>query len=173
MRPSARATAEVMAQVLRTTASLAFTEGLNPAQWAALRYFAQANASARSVVAFARHHGTTKGTASQTIAALQKKGLLDRQPSREDRRSVTMNLTEHGRAILAHDPLNELAEAIAVLDDSQHDALADGLDHVLRTLLVRRAQRTADRTATHHDPDADGHGEEGGSADHEKGAAAD
>lgn len=173
MRPSARATAEVMAQVLRITASLAFTEGLNPAQWAALRYFAQANASARSVVAFARHHGTTKGTASQTIAALQKKGLLDRQPSREDRRSVTMNLTEHGRAILAHDPLNELAEAIAGLDTSQHDALADGLDQVLRTLLARRAQRTADRAATDHDPDAGGHGKENGNADHEKGAAAD
>jgi len=173
MRPSARGTAEVMAQVLRTTASLAFTEGLNPAQWAALRYFAQANASARSVVAFARHHGTTKGTASQTIAALQKKGLLDRQPSREDRRSVTMNLTEHGRAILAHDPLNELAEAIAGLDDSQHEALADGLDQVLRTLLVRRAQRAGDRAAGHRDPDADDNGDGDGDAEHEKGAAAD
>ena len=173
MRPSARATAEVMAQVLRTTASLAFTEGLNPAQWAALRYFAQANASARSVVAFARHHGTTKGTASQTIAALQKKGLLDRQPSRADRRSVTMNLTDHGRALLAHDPLNELAAAIAGLDDSKHGTLADGLDQVLRTLLVRRAQRSADRAAAHHDPDVDDHEEEDGNADHENGAAAD
>ncbi|PWC36906.1 MarR family transcriptional regulator [Azospirillum sp. TSO22-1] len=142
MRPSARTTAEVMAQVLRTTASLAFTEGLNPAQWSALRYFAQATPSARSVVAFARYHGTTKGTASQTIAALLKKGLLDRSRSERDRRTVNLELTAAGRLVLEHDPLNELAAAIASLSDAHHQHLAEGLDQVLRTLLVRRSRRT-------------------------------
>lgn len=142
MRPSARATAEVMAQVLRTTASLAFTEGLNPAQWSALRYFAQATPSARSVVAFARYHGTTKGTASQTIAALLKKGLLDRTRGERDRRTVNLELTPTGRTVLENDPLNELAAAIASLSDGHHRHLAEGLDQVLRTLLVRRSHRT-------------------------------
>ncbi len=142
MRPSARATAEVMAQVLRTTASLAFTEGLNPAQWSALRYFAQATPSARSVVAFARYHGTTKGTASQTIAALLKKGMLDRSRSERDRRTVNLELTPAGRVVLENDPLNELAAAIASLNDAHHQQLAEGLDQVLRTLLARRARRT-------------------------------
>lgn len=148
MRPSARATAEVMAQVLRTTASLAFTEGLNPAQWAALRYFAQATPSARSVVAFARYHGTTKGTASQTIAALLKKGLLDRHRGERDRRTVNLVLTDAGRALLDHDPLNELAAAVAALSDSQHKAMAEGLDLLLRTLLARRARRQSRRDST-------------------------
>ncbi|WP_247890225.1 MarR family winged helix-turn-helix transcriptional regulator [Azospirillum brasilense] len=143
MRPSARATAEVMAQVLRTTASLAFTDGLNPAQWAALRYFAQANASARNVVAFARHHGTTKGTASQTIAALLKKNLLERHPSETDRRSIRLTLTARGRTMLANDPLNELVAAIDGLAPAQHGALAEGLDELLRTLLSRRTQGEA------------------------------
>lgn len=142
MRPSARATAEVMAQVLRTTANLAFTEGLNPAQWAALRYFAQATPSARSVVAFAHYHGTTKGTASQTIAALLKKGLLDRSRGERDRRTVNLELTPAGRAVLENDPLNELAAAIASLSDGHHLTLAEGLEQVQRTLLVRRARRT-------------------------------
>ncbi|WP_431859161.1 MarR family transcriptional regulator [Azospirillum sp.] len=142
MRPNARATAEVMAQVLRTTASLAFTEGLNPAQWSALRYLAQATPSARSVVAFARYHGTTKGTASQTIAALLKKGLLDRSRSERDRRTVNLELTAAGRLVLEHDPLNELSAAIASLSDAHHQHLAEGLDQVLRTLLVRRARRS-------------------------------
>lgn len=178
MRPSPRATAEVMAQVLRTTANLAFTEGLNPAQWAALRYFSQANASARSVVAFARHHGTTKGTASQTIAALQKKGLLDRHRSEKDRRSVSLVLTDRGRGLLANDPLNEVAAAIGSLSATQHDALAEGLEQVLRTLLTRRAQRTGGRAwdagAEHSGADdvpQDGGGEDG--ATQEEGAAAD
>ena len=140
MRPSARATAEVMAQVLRTTASLAFTDGLNPAQWAALRYFAQANASASNVVTFARHHGTTKGTASQTIAALLKKELLERHPSETDRRSIRLTVTAKGQATLSNDPLNELAAAIDCLTPAQHGALAEGLDELLRTLLFRRAE---------------------------------
>ncbi|NUB09998.1 MarR family transcriptional regulator [Azospirillum sp. Vi22] len=129
-----------MAQVLRTTASLAFTDGLNPAQWAALRYFAQANASARNVVAFARHHGTTKGTASQTIAALLKKDLLERHPSETDRRSIRLTLTTRGRSMLANDPLNELVAAIDGLGPAQHGALASGLDELLRTLLSRRTE---------------------------------
>lgn len=147
MRPSARATAEVMSQVMRTTASLAFTEGLNPAQWAAVRYFAQATPSARSVVAFARYHGTTKGTASQTIAALQKKGLLERHRSERDRRAVHLVLTERGRAVLESDPLNELAAAIAGLSDGHHRALAECVDQLLRTLLVRRASRADGKPA--------------------------
>ncbi|HYG90707.1 MAG TPA: MarR family transcriptional regulator [Azospirillum sp.] len=145
MRPRARATAEVMAQVLRTTASLAFTEGLNPAQWSALRYFAQATPSARSVVAFARYHGTTKGTASQTIAALFKKGLLDRHKGERDRRTVDLVLTPAGRTALENDPLNELAVAIASLSETHHQTMAEALDQVLRTLLVRRARRTGRR----------------------------
>lgn len=145
MRPSARATAEVMAQVLRTTSSLAFADGLNPAQWAALRYFGQASPSARSVVAFARYHGTTKGTASQTIAALSKKGLIERHRSERDRRSVSLVLTPAGRAALENDPLNEIAEAIAGLPETHHMAIAEALDQMLRTLLARRARRFAAR----------------------------
>ncbi|CAO3450142.1 Transcriptional regulator, MarR family [Azospirillum argentinense] len=163
MRPSARATAEVMAQVLRTTASLAFTDGLNPAQWAALRYFAQANASARNVVAFARHHGTTKGTASQTIAALLKKGLLERHPSETDRRSIRLTLTTRGRTMLANDPLNELVAAIDGLAPAQHGALASGLDELLRTLLSRRTESGERDNGT---LDAAGHtGRNGAAAD--------
>ncbi|WP_245593541.1 MarR family winged helix-turn-helix transcriptional regulator [Azospirillum halopraeferens] len=134
-----------MAQVLRTTASLAFTEGLNPAQWAALRYFAGANPSARSVVAFARYHGTTKGTASQTIAALLKKGLLERHKGERDRRTISLVLTDEGRGLLAHDPLNELAAAVGTLGEHDHRAMAAALDQILRTLLARRAGRNGRR----------------------------
>lgn len=141
MRPGARATAEVIAQVLRTTSSLAFSNGLNPAQWAAMRYFAQAAPNARSVVAFARYHRTTKGTASQTIAALLKKGLLDRQRSERDRRTASLELTEQGRTLLNDDPLNELAYAVSLLEDHEHAVLAQALDKILRVLVERRADR--------------------------------
>lgn len=150
MRPGARATAEVIAQVLRTTSSLAFSNGLNPAQWAAMRYFAQAAPNARSVVAFARYHRTTKGTASQTIAALLKKGLLDRQRSERDRRTASLELTAQGGILLQDDPLNELAYAVSLLEDDEHAILVQSLDKVLRVLMDRRAGR-ADLSAADDD----------------------
>lgn len=152
MRPGARATAEVIAQVLRTTSSLAFSNGLNPAQWAAIRYFAQAAPNTRSVVAFARYHRTTKGTASQTIAALLKKGLLDRQRSERDRRTASLELTEQGRILLNDDPLNELAYAVSLLEEDEHAVLVRSLDKILRVLVERRADR-ADLTAVNDDDD--------------------
>jgi DNA-binding MarR family transcriptional regulator len=155
MRPGARATAEVIAQVLRTTSSLAFSNGLNPAQWAAMRYFAQAAPNARSVVAFARYHRTTKGTASQTIAALLKKGLLDRQRSERDRRTASLELTPQGRILLNDDPLNELAYAVSLLDEDEHAFLVRSLDKILRVLVERRADR-ADLTAVNDDEDESG-----------------
>lgn len=149
MRPNARATAEVMAQVLRSTSSLAFSEGLNPAQWSALRYFAHAAGSARSVVAFARYHGTTKGTASQTIAALEKKGLVVRERSLQDRRTSSLIVTDSGRAALESDPINALAQAIAGLSDHHHRVMAEGLDQLLRVLLSdrRRPAQESDEEA--------------------------
>lgn len=155
MRPGARATAEVIAQVLRTTSSLAFSNGLNPAQWAAIRYFAQAAPTARSVVAFARYHRTTKGTASQTIAALLKKGLLDRQRSERDRRTASLELTAQGRILLNDDPLNELAYAVSLLDEDEHAVLVRSLDKILRVLVERRADRV-DLTAVNDDDGDDG-----------------
>lgn len=144
MRPNARATAEVMVQVLRTTSSLAFREGLNPAQWSALRYFAQASTpSARNVIAFARYHGTTKGTASQTIAALEKKGLVERQVNERDRRTATLSVTEAGRMVLANDPINALSDAIARLSEPHHRMMAEGLDQLLRQLLDARVGKEA------------------------------
>lgn len=138
--PCAEATAETMAQVLRTLSGLGFSCGLNPAQWAALRYIVRGGAGACSVVAFARYHGTTKGTASQTITALEKKGLVIRQRDEGDRRGLCLRPTAAGEVLLMHDPLQELAAAIRRLPVGQQKGLAAAVTEVLIHL---RAHRTA------------------------------
>lgn len=137
--PNAEATAETMAQVLRTLSGLGFSCGLNPAQWAALRYIAGCGPAACSVIAFARYHGTTKGTASQTIAALEKKGLITRIRGEGDRRSVRLRATAVGLALLERDPLNDLAAAIRELAPEQQEKLATAVAEVLMHLRTRRA----------------------------------
>jgi DNA-binding MarR family transcriptional regulator len=134
-RFSARAAAEVMSQILRLANGAAFAGGLNPAQWSALRYLADAVPEARTVTAFAQYHATTSGTASQTVAALVRKGLVERLPEAGDRRRNRLELTSKGHDMLRDDPLDGIAAAIAAQPPHVQEGLAAGLETTLRTLI--------------------------------------
>ncbi|MCE3256092.1 MAG: transcriptional regulator, MarR family, partial [Nitrobacter vulgaris] len=82
---------------------------LNPAQWEALRYLSRANRFSRTPAALAGYVGS-RGTISQTLIALEQKGLASRQSSRRDGRSVELALTRRGEAVLTGDPLRRLAD---------------------------------------------------------------
>ncbi|MFN4128401.1 MAG: MarR family winged helix-turn-helix transcriptional regulator [Paracoccaceae bacterium] len=88
---------------------------LTPAQWTCLRFFARANGSTRTPSGFASFQATTRGTASQIIKSLEGRGLIARTRSGSDGRSVRLDLTEAGRALLARDPLGSLIGVIATL----------------------------------------------------------
>jgi len=99
----------------RAVHCLQFAEGLNPAQWEALRYLTRANRYSRTPSALADFLGTTKGTASQTIKALEAKGLVARERVIEDGRAVRLTLTTSGQEILTRDPLQRMDEVAATL----------------------------------------------------------
>lgn len=46
---------------------------LNPAQWEALRFVSRANRFSRTPAALAEYLGSTRGTVSQTLIALEKR----------------------------------------------------------------------------------------------------
>ncbi|MCX5395504.1 MarR family winged helix-turn-helix transcriptional regulator [Streptomyces sp. NBC_00102] len=83
---------------------------------------------------------------------LEDAGLIERVPSTDDERSVTAVITETGHATLervlpGHVEVVEQG-MFSVLDDSQLDALSDGLTAVrdrLRTLVPSAAQRRKKR----------------------------
>jgi len=64
------------------------------------------------VTGFANFQGTTKGTASQTVAALVRKGYLERVADKNDRRVHRLMLTPTGEELISKDPLQALAEAV-------------------------------------------------------------
>jgi DNA-binding MarR family transcriptional regulator len=138
--PSERAVAEMVIQLGRSICCEG-PGGLTPAQWTALRYFSRANRFSRTVSAFARFHLTTKGTASQTVKSLVGRGLLTRTQSDRDGRSVTMDLTSQGRALLAQDPFEVLVAALGQLPQRQRDDVATGLARVLDDLACGRGGR--------------------------------
>ncbi len=134
-KPSTRGLARLIEQVGKAAYNLGYTPGLNPAQWAALRYFDEATLERRTVTGFAQFQGTTKGTASQTVAAMVRKGYLRRVADKQDRRVHRLMLTEEGQTLLKSDPLQELTRALEALSDDERWSLAVNMEKVLRELL--------------------------------------
>ena len=109
---------------------------MQAAQWSALRYFGNAGERARNVMGLARYQGTNPGTASRTIAALARRGLLAVAISPDDKRARIVSLTDSGRALLAQDPLRTVESAIAAMPPEAQAGLAAGLRDLLGRLLT-------------------------------------
>ncbi|MCG5241453.1 MarR family winged helix-turn-helix transcriptional regulator [Azospirillum doebereinerae] len=135
---SPQAIAEVMMHIGHIADSLGYTQGLKPSQWTALRYFAGANPSQRTVSAFADFHATTRGAASQMVEVLVGKDLLVRMPVPEDRRVTRLHPTPKALELLRLDPLSDFAGIIAGLPPSDQYHLAETLTTLLRGLLAKR-----------------------------------
>jgi len=113
-----------------------FEGGLNPAQREALRYLARANRFSRTPAALADYFGSSRGTVSQTLIALEGKGLVEKTRSEKDARSVTLALTDAGRAAIQSDGEALLARDID--DAGAAAAIAAALEDALRSALARR-----------------------------------
>jgi DNA-binding MarR family transcriptional regulator len=113
---------------------------LNPAQWEAIRYLARANRFSRRPSAVAQWLASGKGTTSQTLMALERKGFLTRQPEGRDKRGTRLDLTERGRALAEQDPLADLSRSIARLPPLHTAALSQSLAHILADLSGPQAR---------------------------------
>lgn len=131
-----RAIAELIVHLGRIGSGEGGAGGLSPVQWAGLRYFARANRFSRTPSAFAAFHGTTRGTASQTIKGLVAAGYLKQNRSESDGRSVRLDLTDKARAILSDDPIMGLVAAADTLPAGMRDRFADGLRRMLAQLAA-------------------------------------
>lgn len=132
--------AELLDRLGRATHALQFVHGLNPAQWEALRFLGRANRYSRSPSTLSGYLGTTKGTTSQTLRALESKGYVTRCRDCGDRRGVTLELTEKGQTLLAIDPMRDIEQAVSSLSNVCVESLAAGLDQVLTQIRSRCKQ---------------------------------
>ncbi len=132
--------AGLIEQLGRATIEGAFKDGLNPAQWAALRFFDRANRFSRTVGAFAEYQGATRGTTSRTVKALVAKGYLKRRATEGDGRSFRLDLTAKARRSLPDDPIRGLMSAAAGLSPDQRSALTQALEEMLSGVLVKQGR---------------------------------
>ena len=115
------------------------SKGLNPAQWEALRYLAIANRYSNTPGAMARYLGTTKGTTSQTVLSLEKKGLISKQAKSGDQRQTGLALTEKGLALLNDDALAAFAGDIEALKPKMRRRFSRAVSDLL-TSEIRRLE---------------------------------
>ncbi len=130
--------------------------GLNPTQRAALGYLARANRFSCAPSHVAAYLGATRGTISQTLRVLERKGLVTVIASATDRRTIRYDVTPAGHADLARG--RAMDAAIVAIGPAQREALRDGLMLLLRAMLVQNGGRSFGqcRTCQHHRVDAAG-----------------
>ncbi len=132
---------DMLTRAARLIAGDGHSAGLKPVQWQALRYLGIANRFSRTPGALAAWLGQTKGTVSQTVATLERKGLVERTGDADDRRLVRLTLTEAGRALLERTPENVADAMLAGLTAAERATFAPLLAHMLAGFLAARGHR--------------------------------
>lgn len=113
---------------------------LNPSQFAALSYLARANRFSRAPSHVADYLVTTRGTASQTLKALARKGLIAETRSETDKRSIRYDVTREGTELLK-DPVSGLTEVIGTLPAETLEALTGSLKTLVLSILEIRGSK--------------------------------
>ena len=140
--------AELLLRLSRVLRAAQHDGGLIPAQWETLRYLSRANRYSRSPSTVAAFLGTTKGTASQTLLALERKGLVRREADLLDRRSASYTLTDLGLGLLANDPVTDMVSKADNLDHALRSQLSGGLRSLLREIQIANGNRAFGVCAT-------------------------
>lgn len=124
-------TSEFVLRWARLIAGDGFDRGLQPVQWQALRFLASANRFSRTPKGLTAWLGQTKGSVSQTIIALERKGLIARGGDPDDHRVVRLELTAAGKAALRAPPPDMAQRMLAHLAPHERDTLAQLVERML------------------------------------------
>ncbi|WP_436642211.1 MarR family winged helix-turn-helix transcriptional regulator [Microbaculum sp. FT89] len=144
---TASSIADLVERLGRLVRSSGYVQGLNPAQWEALRYLGRCNGFSNNPSALASFLSATKGTVSQTVSSLERKGLLTKAPRAGQGRALSLILTAKGRAMLDSDPIADL-KAAAVELGSNAAALDGQLKHLLAECQALYGVRTFGKCRT-------------------------
>ncbi|WP_281973216.1 MarR family winged helix-turn-helix transcriptional regulator [Ruegeria faecimaris] len=138
-------------RLARIDGSEVWAGDLNPTQRMALEYLAEANMFSRSPSQVAEYIGTTRGTMSQTLKALTRKGYVEEHRKELDQRSISYDLTKEGVKIVRQP--NPVAQAIGDMPVENQVMLEQGLMQSLSLALAANGGRSFGqcKSCTYHD----------------------
>lgn len=131
--------------------------GLMPVHVQMLSYLSVCNRYSDTPAAVTEFSGATKGTSSQSIAVLERKGYLRKRPDKADGRVVHLSLTARGRRFVENNfPPTGFGSAIEDMKPGDSESLARLLTGLLTTLQRRNRGRMFGvcRTCRHFRKDA-------------------
>lgn len=121
------AAALLMEQIVRGMYSDKRSSAIQPLQWSILRYLSEAKSDARDIKSIGRYVGITPAPVSRAISTLEARGLVARGEHPNSKRSVTVSITEEGRAALKVDPILKIANRIESLDTIEREEFINSL----------------------------------------------
>lgn len=109
--------------------------GLQPVQVEAMHFLSVCNRYSDTPMAVTDYLGLTKGTVSQTLKVLEKKGLIEKASDPDDKRVTHLKVTEEGQRVLSTMiPSALFRKACEQLTDNSQERLAGDLNALLVTL---------------------------------------
>lgn len=100
MTPSTLLLERLSALIHQSVRDAAARQGLLPIHVQVLGYLAQANGYSDLPIAIAEYFGITRGTVSQSLAVLEGKGLLVKEPDTRHGKRIHLRLTQAGCDVL-------------------------------------------------------------------------
>ncbi|USG62264.1 MarR family transcriptional regulator [Sneathiella marina] len=147
---------ELIDRLARINSADEWAEDINPVQWTALSYLVRANRFSRSPSQVSDFMTATRGTVSQTLKALARKGLVKEVRSDRDRRSISYSVTKQGQALFQK--ISTIEDAASLLNEKDMSSLLVGLEKLVRQSLRQRGLRPFGvcKTCIHHRKTAEG-----------------
>lgn len=130
---------DLLDRIARLRAANSWQDDLNPSQRAALEYLGRANRFSRSPSQVADYLASTRGTVSQTLKSLLRKGLVEEVRSETDKRWISYEVTPQGFAHLSAD---QKASTLVDLTDGEAELLTNLLERFLHAMLAQRGGRS-------------------------------
>ena len=118
---------ECMTALIRSEERKRCTElGLQAVHFQVLNYLSRCNKYSNTPASLANFLGMTRGTVSQSLIILEKKGLISKQVDQKDRRVIHLQLSSAGQEILKEARPSELfASATDILHSAASTASSD------------------------------------------------
>jgi len=108
---------------------------LQPIQLDALSFLNRANRYSNTPHGVTEYLGLTKGTVSQTLMVLERKGLIQKKPDKKDGRIVHLNITKVGRKLLGKTlPTQTVQKVWEDISESRQNQLIEELQQLLKTM---------------------------------------
>lgn len=116
---------------------------LQPVHLEALGYLARANRYSNTPQALTEYLGATKGTVSQSLLLLHRRGLIEREADLKDRRIVRLRLSAAGRKLVTGTArAGRWTAALNSISPRQQQDAQEALEALLRQLQLARGGRT-------------------------------